>query len=166
MLQVYWLVIDVSERQLQDRIQEFIRQFGLLNDEQTPCGRPLSTSQAHALQILGRVGVATQRELAARLNLDESTVSRLVDRLVRRGWVDRAIDEENRRQSRLALTASGCAALDDVRTASVAKFQMIWEQIPSDKRGQVLDALDVLISAIGKDTNSDASKADRPTGTE
>jgi DNA-binding MarR family transcriptional regulator len=155
------VVIDVDERQLQDRIQEFIRQFGLLDQEHTPCGRPMPTSQAHALQILGRVGIATQRELAGRLNLDESTVSRLVNQLVGRGWVDRAIDEHNRRQSRLALTGEGRAALDDIRDASAAKFRLIRERIPPDKGDQVLEALDILIAAIGKDTNSDASSADQ-----
>jgi len=150
----------MDEQQLQARIQEFIRQFGLLDQEHTPCGRSLPTSQAHALQILGHIGTATQRELAARLNLDESTVSRLVDQLVRLGWVDRAIDEHNRRQSRLALTAEGRAVLDDIRAASMAKFRRIRERIPPDQWDQVLDALDVLIAAIGKDANLDANPAD------
>ena len=154
------MVTVVDEQQLQDRIREFIRQFGLLDQEYTPCGRPLPTSQAHALQILSDGGVATQRDLATRLNLDESTVSRLVDQLVRRGWVDRATDEHNRRQSRLALTAEGCAVLDDIRVASATKFHLIRERIPPDKWHNVLDALDVLIAAVGKDTSSDAYTAD------
>ena len=153
------MVIDVEEQQLQERIQEFIRQFGLLDQEHTPCGFRLPISQAHALQVLGRVGIATQRELAARLSLDESTVSRLVDQLVRRGWVDRAIDADNRRQSRLGLTAEGRAVFDEIAEASVAKFRLIKERIPPERRDQVLDALDILIAAIGKDTNSDANTA-------
>lgn len=153
-------MIDMDEQQLQERIQEFIRQFGLLDREHTPCGRAVPTSQAHALQILGRVGIATQRELAARLNLDESTVSRLVDQLVQRGWVQRAVDDHNRRQSRLALTAEGHGVLDDIREASAAKFRRIRERIPPDKWDQVLDALDMLISAIGKDEGLHAGDAD------
>src|SRR5579859_4627980 len=105
------MVIDVDEQQLQERVQDVIRQYGLLDQEHTPRGHPMPTSQVHALQILGRLGVATQRELAARLNLDESTVSGLVDQLVRGGWVDRAIDEQKRCQSRLALMSEGYAAL-------------------------------------------------------
>lgn len=150
----------VNERQLQERIQEFIRQFGLLDQEHTPCGRPLPTSQAHALQILGDGGVATQRELATWLNLDESTVSRLVDQLVRRGWVNRAINERNRRESRLVLTEEGQVVLDDIRAVSAAKFRLIRKRISPNEWQHVLDALDVLIAAVGKDTSTDANAAD------
>ena len=150
----------MDEQQLQERIQEFIRHFGLLDQEHTPCGRPLPTSQAHALQILGDGGIATQRHLAKRLNLEESTVSRLLDQLVRRGWVERATNVHNRRESRLVLTVEGQALLDDIRAASAAKFRRIRERIPPDKWDQILDALDTLIFAIGKDTNSGANSAD------
>ena len=149
----------MDEQPLRDRIQELIRQFGLLDHEHTPCGRPVPTSQAHAIQVLGLLGTATQRELAARLNLDESTVSRLVDHLVQRGWLERAVDEHNRRRSRLTLTAEGRAVLADICQASAAKFRLIQERIPPERRKQVLDALETLIAAIGKD---DMHHADLP----
>lgn len=150
----------MDAQSLQDRIQELIRQFGLLDHEHTPCGRPMPTSQAHAVQVLGLLGTATQRELAARLNLDESTVSRLVEQLVQRGWVDRAVDEHNRRRSRLTLTAEGRVVLADIRQSSVAKVRLIQERIPPERRSQVLEALDTLIAAIGKDNRHLADFSD------
>ncbi len=150
----------MDDQQLQERVQEFIRRFGLLDQERTPCGRPMPTSHAHALQILGRGGGMTQRELAARLRLDESTVSRLVDRQVRSGWVERATDERNRRRSRLALTPAGHAVLDEVRRASAAKFRLIQDRIPPAQRGHILAAFDVLIAAIGEEPRAHAHPTD------
>ena len=33
-------------------MQEFVRQFGLLSADRTPCGKPLASSDAHALMVL------------------------------------------------------------------------------------------------------------------
>lgn len=57
------------------------------------------------------------RALAEHLGITPATSSSLVDRLVRRGWVTRATDAENRRRVRLALTARGKALLAAARAA-------------------------------------------------
>ena len=44
----------------------------------TPCGRPVPIAEAHALLELSRTDRLTQQELAASLNLQKSTVSRIV----------------------------------------------------------------------------------------
>ncbi|NUR70318.1 MAG: MarR family transcriptional regulator [Hamadaea sp.] len=49
--------------------------------------------------------------LADYLNTSPSGVTRLVDRLVRRGWVAREVPPENRRQTDAVLTAAGLEAL-------------------------------------------------------
>jgi DNA-binding MarR family transcriptional regulator len=149
----------VNEQALQERVREFVRRFGLLEQDQTPCGRPMPTSHAHALDILGRMGVATQRDLAAQLRLDESTVSRLVERLVRTGLLDRAVDERNRRQSRLTLTTAGDDALRELRRASTTKFRQMQDRIPPEKLGHVLEAFDVLIAAMGEDSGTHGDSA-------
>ncbi|MCW4457514.1 MarR family winged helix-turn-helix transcriptional regulator [Microbacterium sp. MPKO10] len=52
----------------------------------------------------------TMSEAAARLTMSPSGMTRLADRLVRRGWVTRETDAANRRVALLALTAAGTAA--------------------------------------------------------
>lgn len=52
----------------------------------------------------------TMSEAAARLTMSPSGMTRLVDRLVRRGWVTRETDAANRRVALLALTDAGTAA--------------------------------------------------------
>lgn len=141
---------DRDGRDLKALVSEFIRRVGLLNQERTPCGRPLPTSQAHSLQVLGQEGPVSQRTLAAHLHLDESTVSRLAEQLVERAWAEKRVNAGNRREMLLTLTERGQAMLDDVTAASEQKFTSIWARIPADQRAQVLVALDTLIAAVSE----------------
>ncbi len=70
--------------ELQRRLREFVRAFGLLASKRTPCGLPLPLAQAHALQVLGESSQITQQTLASRVCLDKSTTSRLVASLGQR----------------------------------------------------------------------------------
>ncbi len=63
-----------------------------------------------ALHALDTDPPLSQQELAARLRLEKSSVSRLVADLERRGLLQRQRDEDNRRVYRLRLTAEGRAA--------------------------------------------------------
>ncbi len=136
-----------SETLLQERIIDFVRVFGLHRPDTTPCGKPLSVSEAHALLELARSEPPTQTELAARLQLEKSTVSRLVGQLVERGWVERERDGNDGRALRLVLTERGARAETEIGEARRRKFNAVLARIPAAERGGVLRALDVLVEA-------------------
>jgi len=136
-----------TETSLQEQVISFIRAFGLHRPDATPCGKAVPVSQAHALLELSK-GVRSQSELAALLRLERSTVSRLVQQVERRGWVDRDPAPEDGRARLLSLTESGRRVADDIAKARQAKFAALVEAIPPDERDAVLRALDVLIGAM------------------
>ena len=138
----------MDEQLLQHQVQAFIRQFGLLEQEHTPCNFPLSPSQAHALQVLRQRSTSTQSQLAEQLHLEKSTVSRLVNHLVEQGWVERTINPESRREVLLTLTSQGRTVSQEVRAQSLAKYRTIWERIAPERRAQVLDSLALLTSLL------------------
>jgi DNA-binding MarR family transcriptional regulator len=70
-------------------------------------GLGLSLSEAFALGELADADTLSQQELADRLGLEKSTVSRLAAGLEHRGWLSRERDPDNRRFYRLRLTTSG-----------------------------------------------------------
>src|SRR6187549_3310855 len=74
---------------LRTSIQRFVRSFGLLNGDQTPCGMALSPSQAHALMALldreRRGETSTQQDLVKVLGVDKSNVTRLCAKLLQTG---------------------------------------------------------------------------------
>jgi DNA-binding MarR family transcriptional regulator len=132
---------------LQARISAFVRAFGLHQPDQTPCGQPVPVSEAHALGELGRDGPLTQLELARRLRLEKSTVSRLVSQLATRGWVQRGKRDGDARLVLLELTDSGRKAAADLAAARAARFAQLLEAIPADQRQPVIDALTLLVEA-------------------
>ncbi len=138
----------MTEHPLRDQIQAFMRAFGLINPEQTPCGQSLSLAQAHALQHLGRIGPTAQHMLADELQLDKSTTSRLVAQLVERGWVERRENPANRRETCLSLTEAGSSVYADLAAAVVARYQTLWDRVPVDQHDAVLSALRILTQAL------------------
>ncbi|GHO94657.1 hypothetical protein KSF_047050 [Reticulibacter mediterranei] len=138
----------MDERALQQQIQEFTRRFGLLNQDGTPCQYPISPSQAHALQVLGTQEKTPQSLLAQQLNLEKSTISRLITQLVEREWVQRTINAENRREVNLTLTDAGKVVLDDLLMAGAAKYHRLWTRLPQDKKSQIIEALALLNKAL------------------
>ncbi|MDQ3533569.1 MAG: MarR family transcriptional regulator, partial [Actinomycetota bacterium] len=89
-----------------------------------------------------------QKELATRLRLEKSTVSRLVGMLEKRGWVGRTRSLEDGRAVELRLTDAGAVAASNIAEARRAKFARILEAIPEAERASVLEALKTLEGAM------------------
>ena len=138
----------VEATQLQARLIAFVRAFGLLRPDATPCGQPLSVSEAHALLELSRDAGLSQATLGERLRLEKSTVSRLVTQLQGRGWAERARDPTDRRAMQLHLTTSGRRIADQVAAARADHYATLLERIPPGERESVLHALEVLVQAL------------------
>ena len=113
---------------LRTTIQRFVRLFGLLDRNVTPCGFPLSVSQVIALQELEHERL-TLMALTEKLLLERSTVSRLVDQLAQEGFVVREPNRANRREVMLSLTPKGNHALERVREQSVSFYQRLLRHI-------------------------------------
>ncbi|GAB2529781.1 MarR family winged helix-turn-helix transcriptional regulator [Paramicrobacterium agarici] len=76
----------------------------------------------------------TMSEAAARLSMSPSGMTRLADRLVRRGWVERMTDAANRRFAIITLTAEGVtAARDGYRVARTARKQLFDARLTEDE---------------------------------
>jgi len=141
-----------TARELQTSVQGFVRSFGLLVTKQTPCGQPVSPSIAHALMALldrEQAGVVTyQHELAELLGLDRSSIARLCSRLEAEGRLKQEPAPDDARTRMLRLTAAGQKMAGGIRAASRGRFTRIVEAIPASKRQSLLDALQVLTTAV------------------
>lgn len=133
---------------LQKEVIAFIRAFGLLHPDSTPCGRSLSVSEAHALLELSRGQELSQVTLGQRLRLEKSTVSRLVSQLQEQGWVARVRDPADGRAVRLQLTEQGRHVSEQVAGARSSHFARLIERIPTDEREPVIRAFRVLVEAL------------------
>lgn len=73
-------------------------------------GTAIEPTQWTTLRML-TPGACTMSELARHKAVSLPTMSRSVDMLVKRGWVERCVDEADRRQTLVRLTAEGQALL-------------------------------------------------------
>ena len=137
-------------------MQELIRRFGLLAADRTPCGKPLASSDAHALMLLldaGDDGLLSSA-LAARLGIDKSTGSRLVTRLTEAGHIAAAPSTDDARAKPIRLTKKGVRVATEVQLASQERFARLLEHVAPRRRGDVVDALRELVSALEKMTSN------------
>jgi DNA-binding MarR family transcriptional regulator len=79
-------------------------------------GPAIEMSQWSTLRRIGR-SPCTMSELARHKGVGLPTISKSVEMLVRRGWVERWIDKSDRRQTMVRLTASGRRILAECRHA-------------------------------------------------
>ena len=133
--------------ELQARLVAFVRAFGLHQPDETPCGAPVPVSEAHALAVLAERGPLTQTDLVHHLALGKSTVSRLVDQLVARGWAGRRTGEHDARCRLVELTPDGARTAAGLAHARAARFARLLDRIPEADRPAVLAALDTLAEA-------------------
>ncbi len=138
----------MAGNELEERLRAFVRAFGLHEPDRTPCGQPLSVSEAQALSDIACHEPLSAGELAKRLQLEKSTVSRIIAQLQRRRWIERMVSPEDRRVALLTLTAAGRAAESALAEARHRRFSSLLERIPAHERLSVLRSLDLLVDAL------------------
>lgn len=114
----------------------------------------MSVASAHALCELRVRGSLSQRGLADRLGLKPSSVSRLVDQLESRTWVQRNQPGPgaDQRSKAVALTPAGTRAADQVLEARSTRFERLLDAIPADQRSNVITSLRLLREAANEGT--------------
>ena len=107
-------------------------------------GVELSPSLAAALATVGRHGPLTPSELAARERIQRPTATRVLARLEELGLIARTPDPQDRRSSLVAVSATGSALLDELRTRKTAFLAERLEGLDADERAVLDRAADIL----------------------
>src|SRR6476620_8034585 len=141
-------VMSLTELGLQEQLIALIRAFGLHRPDQTPCGEPVAVAEAHALMEIAQAAPLSQNDLAARLQLEKSTVSRLVGILETRGWIARVRSAQDGRARELHLTDTGRQIATDLAEARRTKFARVFAAIPEAERRAVFESLQILVEAM------------------
>jgi DNA-binding MarR family transcriptional regulator len=91
-----------AQRELERRDNELMRPLGVTG------------GQADAILVIGRLGPVALKDLGGLLIAESGHPSRLVDRLVDAGLVDRRPGDDDRRRVELTLTAAGLSLQQQV----------------------------------------------------
>ena len=121
---------------------------GALEEAKRPCGTPLSMPHAYALlELLHHGEPMTVSELAAKLAIDRTNVSRLCARMEETGDLERAPHPDDGRARALRLTAKGKRVAQNVDEQSAQHFARLAKRL-GDDAGDVAAALERLSRAM------------------
>ena len=105
--------------------------------------RPLAPAQMGTLMRIA-AGPCTMSELARYQAVSLPTISKSIDMLVRRGWVERWVDKHDRRQTIARLTPSGKRMLSHIRQRAERQVTRTLAPLTAAERAQLVSALNVL----------------------
>lgn len=136
---------------LHQLLMDLVLAAGFMQLDQVIPGLPISVSQAFALHELDTGVPLSQQELAARLRLEKSTISRLAAELERKGLLVRERDPGNRRLYRLRLTDEGRAVHRQMGMVIHQQYVRWAENISEPDREALLTGLTALVREVHRD---------------
>lgn len=110
----------------------------------------VTLTQHRVLSELADRGSQRLADLAAILGVDRSTATRMCDRLVRKGLVDRRRLTDDRRGVRIALSVDGRALVEAVGARRREQIRAIVRRMPESERRAALGALHAFAAAAGE----------------
>jgi len=127
-------------------------------------GLGLTMTQLGVLFLLRQEAGAPAGLLAERLRVTPSTLTRIVDRLVRLNLVRRQEDSGDRRLVRHYLTPEGAQSLEEMARTGRAYLTAILRQLPREKLERLLEALADLTQAAEAAEKGTWASAGRESG--
>lgn len=111
----------------------------------------LTLPQIVALQALGSGGPRNISAIAALLGLSLPASSQLIERLVRRGLVERSEDAADRRQKRVGITVEGARLIERLGQSRSGEFEAAFASLPGAVQDQLAAALRAAIEQLRQD---------------
>jgi len=150
----------IKVREFRKYIREIEREVEHQLKSQTGCCG-VTLPQCHALMELDDMGPVGIIDLAKRLRLDTSTLSRTVDSLVREGFVERNVNPENRRFVIVNLTDRGQAKADEINGACDRFYHDLLDGFP-ESHSVILETVKRLSELLS--SRKDGICCERPGG--
>jgi DNA-binding MarR family transcriptional regulator len=113
-------------------------------------GLPLTIASIGALRVVEQRGSPSATEVAQRLGIDPSTVSRQLRPLEEQELVKRTVDQGDRRVTRLTVTTAGRRVLEQVERSAIDTLASALESWSADDRA----LLGQLITRLNNDLRS------------
>ena len=122
----------------QNRLRMYIR------DELTAAGLKITLVQAGTLFLLQEKNGRAMSELGQLLSLDNSTVTGLIDRLEKSGFVQRKANPKDRRMSLIHITRQGIKEVNKAKTV----INQVNDEIKADFSKQEIEAFKKILNSF------------------
>lgn len=131
-----------------EKIRQLEKNLGMLSQYHCGSCEPVTLSQCHALVEIGRNNSLSLKQLSEILLLDASTTSRVVDQLVKKGYVLRNSSKIDRRGIEITLTNQGNDYYTSIESEMNQLFLDRFNKIPAESREVVMQSIELLITAF------------------
>jgi len=123
--------------------KELIRRYQFRDWNQICC-YGISISQSHILDVLAEEGDLTMQQLAKRMFKSISTMTRVAGQLVRKGYIKRRQDAEDRRVVHVSISPQGKAILAAIHRDMIETQKAILQAIPANEWAGAFTMLEAL----------------------
>ena len=114
-----------------------------------------TSSQCHLLLEILKAETMTINEISSKMNLEISTITRIMDNLVRDGFVVRTRSPQDKRIVEASLTKTGRQAAVKLRESIYSYYQNIISFLPRGHVREVMAAAQLLLTAVEQAGNKD-----------
>ena len=110
----------------------------------------LTQAEFRCLRFFGTEESLNNKQIAARMGLSPSRLTRIVDGLVLKGYMMREIEPNDRRNMRVSLSKKGSIIVEQLNNAYVDIHREILEEIDDRQHEPLLTAMTHMLSALEK----------------
>lgn len=108
----------------------------------------LTRSQCIAMYYINSAGSTNQKDLAKQMNIRESTMTGLLDRMERDGLIERKPDKEDMRRKSISLSKKGVEELDNISHVSEEFIKEATDKIDDESIGIFNKVLDKMVESV------------------
>ncbi len=132
-----------------DLLQKTVRIFQMFEKEQIKV-HGFTHSQCYMLLEIFKHGSLTINEISSKMNLEISTITRIMDNLVRDNLILRQRSVQDKRIVEAVLTAQGKQAALNLQESITTYYQNVISNLPRGHVREVMSAVESLLSALEK----------------
>lgn len=116
--------------------------------------RGLTLSRVRTLAALARRDGLNQRELAEELDIETPTIVRLIDGMEKQGFVERRVQQADRRAKQIHMTARGKAVADEIEQLARDIREKLLDGVPASDKTVAIQLLRIMadnLQRLGKE---------------
>jgi len=110
----------------------------------------LTQAEFRCLRLFGSDESVNNKKIAERMNLSPSRLTRIIDGLVKKEYINREIDPDDRRNMRVTLSRRGKLLVHQLNKAYVDIHEEILQDIESAQHQPLINAMEHLLAALEK----------------
>ena len=149
-----------DRKELIDRIaasMDRMRRLGRARMRDDLAGFDMTMPQVRTLYFLSR-GPQRMKDISDHLMRGMPSATSMIDRLVRKGYVERVPDPSDRRVVLCQITEPGREMLDRFSRMGAVGFEAVSESLTDDELDKIAPALEMLVDAMARQAPSESDE--------